>query len=169
MSRTARPVMLSPSQLSILVAISRSRVLAQRLVERATMIVLSAAGVSDAEQARRLGVDEQRPRRWRGRWLVGATALDEAERRGAAEDELREHIERLLGDAPRAGTPAKFSPEQVAQLISLACEPPSDSGLPFTHWTPDELAKEARKRGIVESISARHLDRLLKRGRPATA
>jgi hypothetical protein len=47
-------------------------------------------------------------------------------------------------------------------------EPPEDSGIPVTHWTPDELAKEAIKRGIVESISARHLDRLLKRGGPPT-
>jgi hypothetical protein len=133
------------------------------------MVVLSAMGVSDAEQARRLGVDEQRPRRWRGRWLAGVAGLDEAERAGAMEHELRERIEVLLADAPRSGTPAKFSPEQVAQLISLACEPPSDSGLPVTHWTPDELANEARKRGIVESISAWHLDRLMKRGRSATA
>ena len=133
------------------------------------MIILSASGVSDAEQARRLGVDEQRPRRWRGRWLAGAAALNEAEAGGATEDELRERIETLLADALRPGMPTKFSAEQVAQLISLACEPPSDSGLPVTHWTPDELAKEARKRGIVESISARHLDRLLKRGRAATA
>lgn len=164
MSRTARSVTLSATQREILTAMSHSRTLAQRLVERAKMIAMSAAGVPDAEQARRLGVDEQRPRRWRGRWLVGVSALDEAERGGATEYELRKHIERLLADAPRPGTPAKFSPEQVAQLISLACEPPSDSGLPVTHWTPDELAKEARKRGIVESISARHLDRLMKRG-----
>jgi putative transposase len=168
-SRKARAVALSPSQHSILSALSRSRVLAQRLVERATMIILSAASISDSEQARRLGVDEQRPRRWRARWLARAAALDEAERGGATESELRERIQGVLADAPRPGTPAKFSPEQIAQLISLACEPPSDSGLPVTHWTPEELAKEARKRGIVESISARHLDRLLKRGRSATA
>ena len=165
MSRRARPIMLSPRQHAVLVGLSRSRTGAVRMVERATMVLLSAEGVPDAEQARRLGVDEQRPRRWRGRWLAQAAALDEAERGGASERDLRERIERMLEDAPRSGTPGKFSAEQIAQLISLACEPPSDSGLPVTHWSPEELAKEGRKRGIVESISARHLDRLLKRSR----
>lgn len=169
MSRKARSVALSRTQHAILCGYSRSRVLAQRLVERATMIVLSAEGVSDVEQAERLGVDVQRPRRWRGRWLAGAPALDEAERGGATERELSERIETMLSDAPRSGMRPKFSAQQVAQILSLACEPPSDSGLPVTHWTPEELAKEARKRSIVESISARHLDRLMKRGRPATA
>ena len=169
MPKSARPVFLSPRQRKILEALSRSRVLAERLVERATLIVMCAAGVSDAEQARRLRVDEQRPRRWRRRWLAGVAALNEAEAAGATERELRDRIEALLADAARTGTPPKFSPEQIAQLISLACEPPSDSGLPVTHWTPEELAKEARKRSIVENISARHLDRLLKRGRSASA
>lgn len=168
MSRKARPVGLTQRQHDILLTLSRSRVLAERLVERAAMILLSATGVSDVEQARRLRVDEQRPRRWRGRWLAGATALNEAEKAGATERELRDRIEMLLADAPRSGVPPKFSAEQIAQIISLACEPPGDSGLPVTHWTPEELAMEARKRGIVETISARHLDRLLKRGRSAT-
>jgi transposase len=65
--------------------------------------------------------------------------------------------------------PAKFSPKQIAQIISLACERPEESGLPVTHWTPNELAKEARKRGVVESISPRHLDRLIKSVRASTA
>lgn len=95
--------------------------------------------------------------------MAAAAALDEAERGGATERELCERIETMLADAPRSGMRPKFSAQQVAQILSLACEPPSDSGLPVTHWTPDELAKEARKRGIVESISARHLDRLMKR------
>jgi hypothetical protein len=49
--------------------------------------------------------------------------LNEAEEAGATERELSDPIEALLADAARAGTPPKFSPEQVAQLISLACEP----------------------------------------------
>ena len=33
--------------------------------------------------------------------------------------------------------------------------------------TLEELAREAVKRGVVESISPRHLDRIMKRGRPS--
>jgi DNA-binding transcriptional LysR family regulator len=38
--------------------------------------------------------------------------------------------------------PAKFTPEQVTGIIALARESPSDSGLPVSHWTPPELARE---------------------------
>lgn len=40
-----------------------------RLVLRCEIILLSAAGVDNAEQGRRLNVDRQRPRRWRRRWV----------------------------------------------------------------------------------------------------
>ena len=33
------------------------------------------------------------------------------------------------------GGPTTFTPEQVTDLIALACEKPSDSGLPVSHWT----------------------------------
>ena len=42
--------------------------------------------------------------------------------------------------------------------------PREDSGRPITHWTPPELADEAKKRGIVESISPRSVGRFLGRG-----
>jgi hypothetical protein len=69
----------------------------------------------------------------------------------------------VLSDEQRCGGPAKFSPEQVTAIIALACEPPADSGLPVSHWTPRELSREASKRGIVESISPRQVDRFLAR------
>jgi putative transposase len=169
MSRRAQEVELSPKQRRILEWLSRSRTLPQRLVERARMIVWCNDGLADAAQARLLRVDPQRPRRWRKRWLADAPELLEAERAGATDRELCQRIQEALLDEERPGTPAKFSAEQVAQIISLACEPPEESGLPVTHWTPNELAKEARKRGVVETISARHLDRLMKRGRSSTA
>ena len=68
-----------------------------------------------------------------------------------------------------AADPPKFSAEQVTQILALACEPPQDSGRPVTHWTPRELAEEAKQRGIVRSISPRQVGRFLKDGRPATA
>jgi putative transposase len=49
--------------------------------------------------------------------------------------------------------------------VALACEAPSESGRPVTHWSTTELADEAIKRGIVEDISARSVGRFLKGGR----
>lgn len=86
-------------------------------------------------------------RRWRNRWL-----------------ELSERsvpvIERLQ-DGERSGTPAKFSMEQVVELFVLACSNPEDYGRPISDWTARELAEEVVKQGIVESISPRHVGRLL--------
>ena len=169
MPKAARAVVLSQAQRSILEKLANSRVRPKDLVERAQIVVWCADEVTNVEQAQRLGVHEQRVRRWRGRWVREALEVEEAEQAGASGRELQRHIERVLSDAPRSGTPPKFSAEQIAQLVALACEAPEDCETPVTHWTPEELAKEARKRGIVESISARHLDRLLKRGRPTSA
>jgi hypothetical protein len=70
-----------------------------------------------------------------------------------------------LADAPRSGTPARITPEQVARIIALACEAPSASGRPISQWSTTELAAEITRRGIVARISPRHAARLLKRGR----
>ena len=71
-------------------------------------------------------------------------------------------IEDVLSDNPRSGCPGTFAPDQIARIIAVACEPPEDSGRPVTHWTPTELAEEVVTRGIVSSISVRHVGRLLK-------
>ena len=64
-----------------------------------------------------------------------------------------------LADAPRPGAPAKFTPEQVCQMIALAREKPADSERPLSQWSHRELADEIVRRGIVESISPRHAGR----------
>lgn len=136
----------------------------QRLVERCRIVLMSAFGLPNREQARQLCVDHQRVRRWRQRWSASHKRLLEAERESAKEKDLTALILDVLGDEQRPGTPATFTAEQLTQIISVACEPPADSGRPVTHWTPRELADEVIKRGIVESISPRHLDRFLKEG-----
>ena len=79
-------------------------------------------------------------------------------------------IEKRLQDAQRSGAPLTFSAEQVSQLFAIAkrcCEAqiagenPAESGHPMSHWTVRELAIEMVKRGIVESISPRHIRHLL--------
>jgi putative transposase len=124
---------------------------------------MSADGRDNEDQADELGVDRQRVRRWRHRWAKANEALASAENEGASDKELEKLIIGLLADEERSGAPSKFSAEQVVGIIALACEPPSESGLPVSHWTPPELAREAIKRGIVESISPRQVDRFLAR------
>ena len=158
-------ITVSDRQGTILTKWCRNKVgTSQRLFERCQIILMSAAGVSNIEQGRRLGMDRQRARRWRRRWAECKEHLAIAEQGGASDKDLAKLIKEILSDAPRAGVTPKFSAEQLTQIIAVACEPPEDSGRPVTHWTPPELATEVIKRGIVESISPRHVDRLLKGG-----
>ena len=105
----------------------------------------------------------ERGRRGRHRWARAIDTLAAAEQEGATDKDLEKLILGVLADDQRSGAPATFTPEQVAAIIALACEPPADSGLPISHWTPPELAREAIKRRIVESISPRQVDRFLAR------
>lgn len=79
---------------------------------------------------------------------------------------LRQAISKCLDDDPRAGRPHTFTPEQLTQLIALACKKPIDFGREITHWTALELADELQIQGIVESISPSQVGRFLKGGRP---
>lgn len=135
-----------------------------RVVERARIVLLSAEGKGNAEQGRILGVDRQRPRRWRRRWAEAEERLIAAEAEGASDRDLAALVADVLDDAKRPGGPPTFSAEQLAMIIGIACELPQDGGRPVTHWTPREIADEAIKRGVVESISPRHVDRVLKGG-----
>ena len=100
-----------------------------------------------------MGLESDPVRLWRQRWLslreVAVADLSVAAR---------------LADAPRSGTPARITPEQVARIVALACEAPSASGRPISQWSSREIADEIRRRGIVATISPRHAARLLKRG-----
>jgi len=152
----------------VLERFSRSRTEEPRLVERATIVLNGVTGLSHTEQGRQLRIDRQRPRRWTKRWIdVNERLTEAAANAETSERELRMMVEAALADEYRSGTPPKFTAEQLARLIALACERPEDLGLPVNRATPAELAREASKRGIVESISPRHLDRILKRGRPS--
>ncbi len=135
-----------------------------RMVQRCQIILSAAMGESTAEQGRRLDIDRQRLQRWQRRWVASQEHLANAEAQGATDQDLANLITKVLSDRERLGAPSKFSAEQLTKIIAVACEPPQESGRPVTRWTPPELANEVIKRGIVESISPRHIDRLLKGG-----
>jgi len=125
----------------------------QHLRFRAHVILLLAEGLSAPDVARRLGTTRTTVRRWCRHWLT---------RQDCA-------VPERFHDAARPGAPATFRAEHWGQLIALACEPPEAAGRPISHWTPRELADEARKRGIVQTISERHVGRFLTSGRSQAA
>ena len=84
----------------------------------------------------------------------------------ANDQELEQAIIQTLSDQPRSGTPPTFTAEQICQIIVMACESPDR---PISAWTPRELADEAIKREIVETISPTQVGRFLKRGGIETA
>ena len=135
----------------------------QRFIE---MFVL--AGGNLKEIAEQVGCERHAVGPWRHRWAdaFDRLVLIECCERPSA---LPRAIEALLSDRPRSGSPGKFTAEQVTRILAIACEDPEESGRPVTHWTPRELADEAAKRGVVESISPRQVGRFLKIGRTPAA
>lgn len=154
-------VTVTASEKRLLERLARAKTAPQRLVERCRIVLLSSEGRANEPQADELGIDRQCVRRWRHRWARARPALDAAELREASAKDLEKLIIGILTDDERCGAPPKFTPEQITGIIALACETPADSGIPVSHWTPPELAREAVKRGIVESISPRQVDRFL--------
>jgi len=59
------------------------------------------------------------------------------------------------GDRPR------FPPLQRAQIVELACLEPVAKGLHITHWSSEDLARQAIADGIVPAISPRTVRRIL--------
>jgi len=88
---------------------------------------------------------------WQARWLAGSDCSAPAAER--------------LSDVARCGAPARITAEQICAIVALACERPAESDRPVTHWSQQELADEAMKRGIVERISQRSVGRFLKKNR----
>jgi putative transposase len=144
---SALPINLSETEKADLEKLLRRSSTAQQIAMRAKIILRAASGEGHGEISRALGITKDTSRLWRTRWLE----LHDCEM----------SVEERLSDAGRSGTPATFTIEQLTQLYALACDPPQKHGRPISHWTPRELADELMKQKIVESISQRHVGRLL--------
>jgi transposase len=125
----------------------------QQKAQRARIILKAAEGKNNAEIARELNQSIDMVRLWRRRWH---------ELEPINWDDLS--AEERLDDLPRPGVPSRLNADQVCQIEQLACEAPEKAGRPISQWTGREIADELVARGIVESISARHAARLLKKG-----
>ena len=75
----------------------------------------------------------------------------------------QEGLDGLLADGRegRSGRLEQITPVQRAQIIELACLEPIARGLHITHWSSQDLARQAVEDGIVSSICPATVRRLL--------
>ena len=153
---TQYTIALTDAERQELEALTRGHTTPQRLVRRAKIVLLRAQGLSRTAIAAEVGVQPGVVTTWAQRW-----------RDTAGTD--RSVSERLV-DLPRSGAPDTFTPEQVCQIVAVACESPAEYDRPITHWTARELRDEVVKQGIVPTISRRHVGRILEQNelRPHT-
>jgi transposase len=161
MPGSAAKVVITERQQAMLRQIAAASTSPVRLAQRAEVVLRAFAGEENRAIAQAIALEATAVGLWRRRWAKAWPKLIRAEcveSRAA----YRRAIVAVLSDAPRSGNPGKFTPEQITLLLALACEPPDKSGRPITHWTAAELADEAKKRGIVASISASQVRRYLR-------
>lgn len=159
---------LTEKQRTILQEIVRCRHSPQYETIRARIILEADSGARNKHIADNFDVGRQMVCVWRTRWAKAAENLGQIESEND-DKKLFNSIRTVLADDPRSGCPPKFTPEQICQIVALACsESPADSERPVSHWTRRELADEAIQREIVQNISPRTVGRFfLSRGSEA--
>ena len=160
---TATTISLSDKQKKLLEELAKGTHVYLDIKRRAKIVLAANAGRNNDQISRECTYDREGVTKWRNRWAAKAPELEEIEREKP--HKLREEIEKTLKDAERAGRSPTFTAEQVAHILTIACQLPEqvDDRTPISHWTAGELARKAQELGIVKSISARQVGRFLKR------
>jgi len=164
----AAKVLITERQMEILVTLTKSPSTSVCISQRANIILLSFQKLQNIEIAEIVQLNPQQVGRWRKRWQADQQHLINIEC-SKTTTVLRREIESLLSDKPRSGRKSRFTAEQQASIIAIACEDPKESERPISIWSQREIADEAIKRNIVDTISPNRVRDFLKSGRPETA
>ena len=123
---TAPAILLNPEQKTALERLARARSQPARVVERARIVLLAAAGLENKQIAQRMGIMPETAARWRGRFLEGGIAA-------------------LHKDAPRPGKPSTITDRQVKRVVEMTLH---QKPVNATHWSTRSMAQAA---GISEA------------------
>ena len=138
---------LSKSEIEELEGLTKRHKTPQQIVKRAKIILLAGEGYNNRQIMRQLALSRGMVSKWRTRWVETA--------------EYKLSVWSRLQDYARRGRPPTFSAEQLCHLYATACKKPKELGYPLNRWTAKTLANELVKSENVESISIRHVGRLL--------
>jgi putative transposase len=163
----AKVIQLSERQHRLLEQERNRHQVSGQLRQRIDIILQAAAGISTNQLVKQLQLTYATVQHWRNYWHQQQAALLSYEagdgHRPVSDSQLLQRMRSLLKDAPRSGAPARISLAQQEQIQALACSKPPELGLPLERWSGALLAQEAIKRGIVEAISGRYVNQLLKK------
>ena len=158
-------VIVSERVLNLLETEINKRQIANHYQLRMQIVILSSQGKTNPEIAEQLNTTLPTVRLWRLRWSENADSIlgleyDHTQKKNNDLSIIRK-IKSVLSDSPRSGSSCRIKVEEKLRLQALACQSPSDYGLPFSNWTHIELSKQAQKLGIT--ISSSHFGRVLKK------
>ncbi|MGB1241227.1 MAG: helix-turn-helix domain-containing protein [Chitinophagales bacterium] len=149
---------MSELQLSTLQQISTRPTTTLKLAIRANILLLGYEGKPYSVISRELGVEVNTVKSWQSRWKEAQHMLNEQKN----EADLKKLMYIFFKDLPRSGKPKKFTVSQEQQIVALACDTPRNHGIEMTDWTTEMLILTAQAKGIVKSISATQVRRILK-------
>ena len=118
----AAQILITERQQDILRTLRHAVTAPAHLRQRAAVILLAFAGRRNDAIAAEVGLGRRQVGRWRRRWARAWNELIAVECCETWAD-LRRAIAAVLRDEPRPGAPGKFTPEQVTQILAVACEP----------------------------------------------
>jgi len=164
----AAPIALDARETKILQKALRSHTLGKHILTRVQIVLAAAERLPNLQIQKRYGIEEHRVATWRNRFYEAHELWKKLD------SSLRPPMNKKLllswlADKSGRGRKATITPEQKKLIIAVACEPPSLSGYPHTHWSNRLLAEEIIKRGIIDYIAFQTVWSFLKGRRPETA
>jgi transposase len=139
--RSPFQIMLRASERRWLKTLVRKPTAQQRQVTRARIVLLAAAGWTNAGIARKLEIAPNTAAKWRKRYV-------------------QQGVEGLA-DRKRPGRPRAFTAPVVAEVKAIACELPTTRGVPLGRWSLKELREAVIASGLVDDVSTTTLGRWL--------
>jgi transposase len=154
------PVSLKMTELqhSILTRIATHPRTMLKIAIRSTILLLGYEGKPYSLISQELGVQVNTVKSWQNRWQEAYNELSQFDNKA----DLTKAIHLFFKDLARPGKPKKFTVSQEKQIIALACDKPINHGIQMTSWTNEMLVLTAQAKGIVKSISATQVRRILK-------
>jgi transposase len=139
--RSPFQITLRASERRWLKVLTRRGTAQHRQVLRVRIVLLAAAGWTNAGIARKLGLAPNTVGKWRKRFFQEGF------------DGLR--------DRKRPGRPRVFPAAVVVATKAIACELPATRGVPLSRWSLGELRQEVIASGLVGEVSTTTLGRWL--------